>query len=87
MTLRNPSGCISTGLPCANSCFSVPSGELQCSVRENHLTGSFCGPSMQDSISALGGGGLATPYLANLANSLSYALSAVTTLFGVSLHV
>jgi hypothetical protein len=40
---------------------------------------SFCGPSMSDSISALGGGGLATPYVANLGNALNYAMSTCVT--------
>jgi hypothetical protein len=37
---------------------------------------------MSDAISNLGGGGLSTPWLANLANSLSYALSFITTIIG-----
>jgi len=37
---------------------------------------------MSDAISNLGGGGLSTPYLANLATSLNYAGSCVMTLFG-----
>ncbi|WRT64090.1 uncharacterized protein IL334_001019 [Kwoniella shivajii] len=43
---------------------------------------SFVGPAMSDAISNLGGGGLSTPYLANLAQSLQYAMSCVMTLFG-----
>ncbi|WWC64898.1 uncharacterized protein I303_107512 [Kwoniella dejecticola CBS 10117] len=43
---------------------------------------SFVGPAMTDAISNLGGGGLSSPYLANLANSLNYAASCVITLFG-----
>lgn len=34
---------------------------------------SFVGPAMSDAISNLGGGGLSSPYLSNLANSLNYA--------------
>lgn len=37
---------------------------------------------MSDAISNLGGGGLSTPYLANLATSLNYTGSCVMTLFG-----
>ncbi|KAI9638008.1 major facilitator superfamily transporter [Dioszegia hungarica] len=40
------------------------------------------GPSMADAISNLGGGGLSSPYLANLANSLSYTMSCLLTLCG-----
>lgn len=43
---------------------------------------SFVGPAMSDAITNLGGGGLKTPYLANLANSLNYAMGCLTTLFG-----
>ncbi|OCF32125.1 membrane protein [Kwoniella heveanensis BCC8398] len=43
---------------------------------------SFVGPAMSDAISNLGGGGLSTPYLANLASSLNYAASCAMTLFG-----
>ncbi|EFX05847.1 membrane protein [Grosmannia clavigera kw1407] len=43
---------------------------------------SFVGPAMADAISNLGGGGLSTPYLANLANSVDYASGCVVTLFG-----
>ncbi|KAI9637141.1 major facilitator superfamily domain-containing protein [Dioszegia hungarica] len=43
---------------------------------------SFVGPSMNDAISNLGGGGLSTPYLANLANALNYTMSCLLTLFG-----
>lgn len=43
---------------------------------------SFVGPAMGDAISNLGGGGLSSPYLANLANALNYALGCITTLFG-----
>lgn len=34
---------------------------------------SFVGPAMSDAISNLGGGGLSSPYLSNLANALNYA--------------
>jgi hypothetical protein len=37
---------------------------------------------MSDAISNLGGGGLTTPWLANLANSLSYAMSFISTILG-----
>lgn len=37
---------------------------------------------MSDAITNLGGGGLKKPYLANLANSLNYAMGCLTTLFG-----
>ena len=37
---------------------------------------------MSDAISNLGGGGLSTPFLANLATSLSYAAGVLVTLFG-----
>ncbi|KAF6797012.1 major facilitator superfamily transporter [Colletotrichum sojae] len=43
---------------------------------------SFVGPAMSDAISNLGGGGLSTPYLANLATALSYVTGCITTLFG-----
>ncbi|KAK8853498.1 hypothetical protein IAR55_004205 [Kwoniella newhampshirensis] len=43
---------------------------------------SFVGPAMSDGISNLGGGGLSSPYLANLASSLNYAMSCLMTLFG-----
>jgi len=43
---------------------------------------SFVGPAMSDAISNLGGGGLSTPYLANLATSLGYASGCLMTLFG-----
>lgn len=37
---------------------------------------------MSDAISNLGGGGLSTPFLANLANSLNYAAGFATTMVG-----
>ncbi|KAJ5746837.1 uncharacterized protein N7511_008533 [Penicillium nucicola] len=43
---------------------------------------SFVGPAMSDAISNLGGGGLSTPYLGNLANSLNYAASCLIALAG-----
>ncbi|CAI7583587.1 unnamed protein product [Penicillium glandicola] len=43
---------------------------------------SFVGPAMSDAISNLGGGGLSTPYLGNLANSLDYAASCLIALMG-----
>ncbi|KAJ4244598.1 hypothetical protein NW762_014454 [Fusarium torreyae] len=36
---------------------------------------SFVGPAMNDAISNLGGGGLSTPYLGNLATSLNYVIT------------
>ncbi|KAL7419935.1 hypothetical protein Q5752_005854 [Cryptotrichosporon argae] len=43
---------------------------------------SFCGPAMSDAISGMGGGGLETPYTANIANAISYGMSCAMTLFG-----
>ncbi|CAG8961848.1 hypothetical protein HYFRA_00014039 [Hymenoscyphus fraxineus] len=43
---------------------------------------SFVGPAMSDAISNLGGGGLRTPYLANLSNALNYAAGCLVSLFG-----
>ncbi|ROW07375.1 hypothetical protein VMCG_03782 [Cytospora schulzeri] len=43
---------------------------------------SFVGPAMSDAISNLGGGGLSSPYLANLANALNYAAGCLMTLLG-----
>lgn len=43
---------------------------------------SFVGPAMSDSISNLGGGGLSSPYLSNLANALNYASGCLITLIG-----
>lgn len=43
---------------------------------------SFVGPAMQDAISNLGGGGLSSPYLGNLASALNYAAGCMITLFG-----
>lgn len=37
---------------------------------------------MSDAISNLGGGGLSTPYLSNLASALNYAAGVLVTLFG-----
>jgi hypothetical protein len=37
---------------------------------------------MSDAITNLGGGGLSSPWLANLANSLSYAFSFLSTILG-----
>lgn len=37
---------------------------------------------MSDAISNLGGGGLSSPFLANLATSLNYAAGFIVTLFG-----
>ncbi|KAF3763925.1 MFS general substrate transporter [Cryphonectria parasitica EP155] len=43
---------------------------------------SFVGPAMSDAISNLGGGGLSSPYLSNLANALNYASGCLVTLIG-----
>ncbi|CAN8104344.1 unnamed protein product [Discula destructiva] len=43
---------------------------------------SFVGPSIFDGFSNLGGGGLSTPYLANLAITLNYVAGFFVTLFG-----
>jgi MFS family permease len=43
---------------------------------------SLVGPAMSDAITNLGGGGLSTPWLANLAQALSYAMSFFSTIFG-----
>ncbi|KAH7562174.1 major facilitator superfamily domain-containing protein [Bipolaris maydis] len=43
---------------------------------------SLVGPAMSDAISNLGGGGLSTPWLANLANSLNYTMSFCSTILG-----
>ncbi|KAI6848826.1 hypothetical protein KC327_g8518 [Hortaea werneckii] len=43
---------------------------------------SLVGPAMMDAISNLGGGGLSSPWLANLANCLNYLMSFFCTLFG-----
>ncbi|KAI6250066.1 Notoamide biosynthesis cluster protein O' [Erysiphe necator] len=43
---------------------------------------SFVGPAIADAITNLGGGGLSSPYLANLANSLNYTSGCLMTLFG-----
>lgn len=37
---------------------------------------------MTDAINLLGGGGLKSPYLANLASSLNYAASCIMAFFG-----
>jgi hypothetical protein len=43
---------------------------------------SFVGPAMSDAITNLGGVGLSLPWLANLANSLSYTFSCFSTIIG-----
>ncbi|KAK8036365.1 major facilitator superfamily transporter [Apiospora marii] len=43
---------------------------------------SFVGPAMGDALSNLGGGGFSTPWLANIANCLSYAGSFMVTILG-----
>jgi MFS family permease len=43
---------------------------------------SLVGPAMQDAISNLGGGGLSSPYLGNLANGIHYAAGCLITLLG-----
>ncbi|ROV96980.1 hypothetical protein VSDG_04141 [Cytospora chrysosperma] len=42
----------------------------------------FCGPAMDDAISGLGGGGLATPQTSNTATAISYTMLAVICAFG-----
>ncbi|KAL2678914.1 hypothetical protein Neosp_009666 [[Neocosmospora] mangrovei] len=42
----------------------------------------FCGPAMADAIAGLGGGGLATPRVSNIATALTYAMLATTCFFG-----
>ncbi|EYE97114.1 MFS general substrate transporter [Aspergillus ruber CBS 135680] len=43
---------------------------------------SFCGPAMSDAITGLGGGGLATPQVSNIANAIRYAMLALVCFFG-----
>lgn len=43
---------------------------------------SLVGPAMSDAITNLGGGGLSSPWLANLATSLSYTMSFFSTILG-----
>ncbi|RKF53634.1 UNC93-like protein 2 [Golovinomyces cichoracearum] len=43
---------------------------------------SFVGPALADAITNLGGGGLSSPYLANLVNSFQYISGCLMTLFG-----
>ncbi|KAI1380273.1 duf895 domain protein membrane protein [Hypoxylon crocopeplum] len=43
---------------------------------------SFSGPSMSNAISSLGGGGLATPYTANIASATQYSTSILIAMFG-----
>ncbi|RTE85232.1 hypothetical protein BHE90_000243 [Fusarium euwallaceae] len=42
----------------------------------------FCGPAMSDAIAGLGGGGLATPQVSNIATALKYAMLATTCFMG-----
>ncbi|EYE95019.1 MFS general substrate transporter [Aspergillus ruber CBS 135680] len=42
----------------------------------------FCGPAMGDAIGGLGGGGLATPQISNIASAVGYAALAVTCFMG-----
>ncbi|KAJ4130471.1 hypothetical protein NW754_009524 [Fusarium falciforme] len=42
----------------------------------------FCGPAMSDAIAGLGGGGLATPRVSNIATALRYAMLACTCFMG-----
>ncbi|KAH7126004.1 major facilitator superfamily domain-containing protein [Dactylonectria macrodidyma] len=42
----------------------------------------FCGPAMSDAIAGLGGGGLATPQVSNIATALRYAMLACTCFMG-----
>lgn len=43
---------------------------------------SLVGPAMSDAITNLGGGGLSTPWLANLSSCLNYVCGFLCTLFG-----
>ncbi|KAM0722871.1 hypothetical protein Q7P37_001069 [Cladosporium fusiforme] len=43
---------------------------------------SLVGPAMSDAITNLGGGGLSSPWLANLSNCLNYLFSFICTIFG-----
>jgi hypothetical protein len=43
---------------------------------------SLVGPAMSDAITNLGGGGLSTPWLANLSTCLNYVCGFICTLFG-----
>ena len=49
---------------------------------DNPIRLSLVGPAMSDAISNLGGGGLSSPYLANLATSLAYSSGCLISLFG-----
>lgn len=51
-------------------------------IRKQKNSLSFVGPAMSDAISNLGGGGLSTPFLANLATSLNCAAGFVVALCG-----
>ncbi|PWY94563.1 MFS general substrate transporter [Aspergillus sclerotioniger CBS 115572] len=42
----------------------------------------FCGPAMGDAIGGLGGGGLATPHISNIASAVGYTCIAVTCFLG-----
>ncbi|KAJ5747462.1 uncharacterized protein N7511_009158 [Penicillium nucicola] len=42
----------------------------------------FCGPAMSDAITGLGGGGLATPHISNIATAITYGLLAIVCFFG-----
>ncbi|CEL09595.1 Putative Membrane protein [Aspergillus calidoustus] len=42
----------------------------------------FCGPAMADAITGLGGGGLATPHVSNIANAILYAMLAIVCFMG-----
>jgi MFS family permease len=42
----------------------------------------FVDPAMTDAINNLGGGGLSSPYIANLASALNYAGTCIMSLFG-----
>ncbi|RAL12466.1 uncharacterized protein BO97DRAFT_345017 [Aspergillus homomorphus CBS 101889] len=42
----------------------------------------FCGPAMSDAITGLGGGGLASPQVSNIANAIRYAMLAIVCFLG-----
>ncbi|KAJ0418384.1 major facilitator superfamily domain-containing protein [Aspergillus carlsbadensis] len=42
----------------------------------------FCGPAMGDAIAGLGGGGLATPHVSNIATSVGFAMMSLTCFMG-----
>jgi hypothetical protein len=51
-------------------------------LTDNNTRLSLVGPAMSDAITNLGGGGLKTPWLANLSTCLNYLMSFFVTIFG-----